>query len=71
MTEEEVREKIGECFACGMSGEPIVMKTDFRKLEALYVCGSKDVDFLCARNPLESGVCPLRNESGKCLWSEG
>jgi len=72
MTEEDIRKGIEESLNGDGSGELLkaVMKSDFRKLEALYICGSKDVDFLCARNPLESGICPLRSEDGKCLWSE-
>jgi len=72
MTEQEVREGI-ESSLGGSAGEnipPAVLKIDYRKLEARFLCTGKDNQIVCLRNKVESYVCPFHGEDGQCLWSE-
>ena len=69
MTQEQMEERLRESLrgvGVGLSFEQVI-KEDFRKLEARFVCGARGVEEeRCVRYKWHCRGCTFRSESGEC-----
>ena len=72
MTQEQMEERLEESFRGVEPSFEQVMKEDFRKLEARFVCGARGVEEeRCVRYKYHCKGCTFRSEGGECRAEAG